>query len=504
MYRSGFGQALPLAAIASPPRSQKASSLGPFGFPLLATRLRSSVQVALSQDGVRQLLCPAGFGRIRLLQPRSSADASYVKERRWNALTIGLGSAAMIAALGMAAVYGAVLRRIATNAFGATGDFLPFYSAGYMVRTGQVSSLYDPATLELVQRQLYPGSFDEALGYTLPVFVAWAFAPVSLLPFTASFFLFMGALGTLLAAITYTFRQYLADVPQLPRSVFLGCAAFGMPTIASIVFGQVDLIVLSGLTAGYLLLQNGRPRAAGLALCLMLVKPHMLFGVGLLLLMRREWRTVSTLAVVGIPLLVLPPLLSAPDALIDNVKILASYPGADKELAVNATVMPNWRGFMLSATNGTNMLLWLPGHAVIAVGVVIAAYASWRRHRDLDRTYAIAAILPIIVSPHLHTQSLVLLLLPAAILLRAYFRAGRSTAREMPAVNALLFVYASAFFLSITAIQGLSLGIFPVLALYLVVLRRWPESDEGALTARTPAHKPGARRMRRLADKSYA
>jgi hypothetical protein len=118
----------------------------------------------------------------------------------------------------------------------------------------------------------------------------------------------------------------------------------------------------------------------------------------------------------GDGLLALPALLSAPGALIDNVKILASYPGADTELAVNASVMPNWRGFILSLTNSNSMLLWLPGHALIAFGAIVAAFVCWRNARNLDKAYAIAATLPLVVSPHLHTQSLVLLLLPGAII----------------------------------------------------------------------------------------
>jgi len=148
-----------------------------------------------------------------------------------------------------------------------------------------------------------PATSTKVLGYTLPVFVAWRFAPLSLLPFTCSFFLYMGAMTVLLAAIVVTLRRYLAVVPALPRNVLLACAAFSMPSVASIVSGQVDLIALAGLTAGYLLLQDNRPGSAGLALCLTLVKPHMLLGVGLLLLVRRECRALATLAAVGVPLL---------------------------------------------------------------------------------------------------------------------------------------------------------------------------------------------------------
>lgn len=379
----------------------------------------------------------------------------------------------MISAAGIAAIYGAVLHRIGSNAYGATGDFLSFYGAGYLVRTGQASSLYDPAALNWVQRALYPGDFDEAIGYPLPVFVAWGFTPLSTLPFTTSFFVFMAAMSVLLAAIVVTFRQYLANVPPVPRNLFLFCAAFGMPSIASIVFGQVDLIALAGLVLAYLSLREGRPRMAGLALCLVLVKPHMLAGAGLLLLVRREWTALGTLAVAGIPLLVLPALLSAPEALIDNLRIIASYPGADKELAVNAAVMPNWRGFVVSITNSDNIAFWLPGVLIIAP---VAIAAAVRRFRDggLDQAFAVAAMLPLLISPHAHTQNLVLLLLPGAILLETYLGEGAPAPRQLRAANLLLLAYTLAFALPIGAIMGLSLGFVPVLGMFWMITMRWP------------------------------
>jgi hypothetical protein len=386
-----------------------------------------------------------------------------------------LGAAAMVAALGIAAIYSGVLWRIATNGYGSTGDFLSFYAAGFLVRTGQAAHLYDPATIDRVQRQLYPGGFDEAIGYPLPVFVALLFAPLSKIPFTVSFFLFMGAMTAVLGGVLFTLRRYLSGLPALPRNVFLACAAFAMPSVASIVFGQVDLLPLAGLTAGYLLLRSRRPELAGLALCLVLFKPHLLIGAVLLLLVRREWRAIGALAAAGIPLLVLPALLTAPRALIENVKIIASYPGADKALAVNAAVMPNWRGFVVSATNSNDIQFWLPGFALIATAALAAAVWRWRGSANFDQSYAIATLLPLFVSPHVHTQNLVLLLLPAAIALRAYLSESASIDRQMRAVNALLFAYTALFVLPLLAILGLSLTIFPMLATYAAVLTRWPE-----------------------------
>jgi hypothetical protein len=430
-------------------------------------------------------------GGSRLHEPASAVEASYMR-RSWSVSTLLLGGISLAAAAAMAAIYGTVLFRIATNAYGSTGDFLSFYAAGFLVRTGRAAHLYDPSTIEWAQRRLYPGGFDEAIGYPLPVFVALLFAPLSMLPFTASFFLFMGAMAGVLTIVLIVLRRYLADVPPLPRNVFLLCAAISMPSVASIVFGQVDLLPLTGLTGGYLLLRSNRPRSAGIALCLALFKPHLILGAALVLLVRREWRALQTLAAVGIPLLVLPALFTAPSALIDNLKIIASYPGSDRALSVNAAVMPNWRGFMVSATNSNELWYWLPGLALIASVALSSALYRWRS-AGFDQSYAIATLLPLYLSPHVHTQNLVLLILPAAILLRAYLAESDTKSRRLQAVNALLAAYVILFILPIVAIIGLSLTVFPMLGLYAAVVTRWPLAASETQVARNASNDAEAR-----------
>jgi hypothetical protein len=387
------------------------------------------------------------------------------------------GTAALLAALSMAVIFGAVISRIATNAYGATGDFLSFYAAGYIVRSGLGEKLYDPEMLESAQRYLYPGGFEHPIGYPLPVFVAWVFAAFSLLPFTASFFLWMAVCVALLVAVLFVLARELRDVPSLPRRAFLLLAATSMPAITTVVFGQVDSIVLAGLLGGYLGLRSNRPDIAGLALCAVLVKPHFLAGVGLLLLLRGEWRTVRTLTLIGVPLLIVPALLTSPNTVLGIFTLVASYPGADDNLSVNAEMMANWRGFVVSATNSNSVLYWLPGQALIAIGALAIAVPRWRASGggpSFDRAYSLAVLLPLLISPHLHTQSLALLLVPAALWLRGALDATASEARQQAYLAAMLAAYAALFFLPFFAIQGLSLTVFLVLCAYMATAYRWP------------------------------
>jgi hypothetical protein len=197
------------------------------------------------------------------------------------------------------------------------------------------------------------------------------------------------------------------------------------------------------------------------------------------------------LTAAGLALLVIPALLSAPVSLIENVRILASYPGSDTALSVNAWSMPNWRGFVVSATNNEAVWLWMPGFLLIATAALGSAVWRWRHVPDFAQSYAIAVTLPLLVTPHLHIQSFVLLLLSGAIVLRGRLEASTSVRRETRAINVILLTYVAAFWLPFFAIQGLSLTVFPLLALYGALVLRWPlhvaEEEKSRASSETAA-----------------
>jgi hypothetical protein len=392
---------------------------------------------------------------------------------------------ALLAFLATLVLAVAGMLRTVTASGGAGGDFLSFYAAGYIVRHGLTDGLYDAAVQSFVQRAVYPGDLQHATGYPLPLFAAWAFAPLSKLPFAAAFLLWAVVNVAMLATLIAALDRHLATVPRFPRRVFLAVFACSIPAIANIVFGQVDFIVFAAMFAAYLLLRDDRDALAGVVLAAVLLKPQFLLGVVPMLLLWRQWRTIGALAGAGGVLVVLPALLTDPGALAANARFVLHYPGAGDDLQVNAGLMSNLRGLIASVSGRDDTWLWLPPTAALAVAAFAVALPRWRLagHGRIaaDQAYALAVMLPLLVSPHLHTQSLVLLFIPLAIALRGHFAPGDAAVREFAhqsaAVALLLALYAVMFGLWLSTTLGFAPMVLLVAAAFAACAYRWPHPE---------------------------
>jgi hypothetical protein len=378
---------------------------------------------------------------------------------------------------------------VLTATGGAGGDFLSFYAAGHLVRTN-AGSLYDVAVQAAAQRALYPGTLEHATGYPLPVFAAWLFAPLSALPFAAAYAVWTAINLALLAAIVAVLARELRGLPALPRRAFLAAVATSMPVVANIVFGQVDFIILAAMLGAWILLRDGRSGWAGVVLAAVLLKPQFLIGVLPMLLLARQWRALAALCGMGSALLVLPALLTGPELLANNVRYLAHYPGAGSDLQVNAAMMSNWRGLVVSVTGNDNTWLWAPGLAVIAFVALALCVSPWRKGSGTasPQAYALAVMLPLLVSPHLHTQSLALLFVPVALALRGRYgsAATRNAEEDQRVASMLLGLHATLFACWLSTALGFAPSVLLLGGLFGVVRLQWPRVQAAAGASQLP------------------
>ena len=372
---------------------------------------------------------------------------------------------------------------------GRNTDWTAFYAAGEIVRSGDADQLFDLQFQEDTQQRLF-GQDAEFHGFPYPAFVAYAMAPVSSLNYRLSYTLwFFVNLGVLLSLIV-AMRSHIRLMRQRDRLLWLAVTGVSAPVVAVLGQGQLDLIILASMLGCMTLISKDRPMMAGVVLAVAVAKPHFVAPVLILLALRGEWRSLAAFSCLGGALLLLPLALANPQAFLDQTSVWWSFASTTHDSSVNAPMMVNLRGTISSINGGAGALVWgLP----LAIAGLAALLLSIRRWRDPATTnaqaWALALALPTVYSPHLHFQSLVLLLAGITLFVRVAVDIGDAKAPDRlimlhPALQILWFV------------SSVSIGLvsFVVLATFGMFLWRWPG------VARTPALRDQGRVQDRYRD----
>ena len=183
-------------------------------------------------------------------------------------------------------------------------DFVEYWAAGSLNLAGQ--NPYDPALILAVERSAgYTG--DRALMMLNPPPVLTLVMPFSLLPYRQAAVLWL-LLNTAILVWSCTILWDLAGAPRHKRWVAYICGAVFVPTLMTLLLGQISIVLLLGLALFLRFVRDGRMIAAGAATTLLLVKPHIVYLVGVALiawwLRHRDWRVILGVALGGIGVLV--------------------------------------------------------------------------------------------------------------------------------------------------------------------------------------------------------
>ena len=302
-------------------------------------------------------------------------------------------------------------------------DFRQLYSAGYMLRTGQGSHLYDYRATVAYEEQL-AGTTGARLPYNHPAYEALIFAPLSLLSYRQAFLLFFLFNVVIL---TVSFRLLLPPAewitslwPHLPIGLFAGF----LPVGVCLIQGQDSIIMLALVAGSYVLAQRGRDGIAGSLLALSLFKFQFIVPVVLLFAARRRWKLLGGFFVAMLVLVVISLFIAGLDSLQAYPKYLASMSAGLRSEAQRQTYgiypekMSNIRGLfylifgswlplstlqILTVSSSVLILLWaartnLPLETAVVVGFLVSYHAPIH-----DAVILLLALmkLPRRVSPHL-------------------------------------------------------------------------------------------------------
>lgn len=331
-------------------------------------------------------------------------------------------------------------------------DLLQYYAAGRMVAMGQADHLYDQSQFRSLQDAIAREVRQKLNTYDslYPPTVGLVFAPLSQIPYAWAVWVSRCLqLFGLLIGLGLLFGQ-LNTPPLHMLAAVLGVAAF-LPLWVNFGLNQIAGLWFFLFSLGLVLYQKERRFAAGLVLSLLALKPQLVVGSGFWLLIRRDGRALSGMALGGLGQLALTAMILGPGVPGDYLQNL----GTIAQIVENIHFAPSFQhgiGGTLSEHFGLGQSPW----PLVAQGLagLIGGYCLWRicrrRGGNLDSIELSAVVLfSLLLSPHLLTYDLTLLLIPILCLWLGD-RGSRAAA-----VGRMLFVTVSVF--SLFAIWRFSL-----------------------------------------------
>ena len=356
-------------------------------------------------------------------------------------------------------------------------DFVHFYVTGSLVHEGRWEQLYDARAQFERASTVAPGSPDTVFIPIESPQTALLFAPLAAYPYPVALALWLAAI-LLLYALCCVMLWTLCDALHVHRFIVVtSCAAF--PGLYSVVLhGQLSCLALACVTVALVALRRGRPLIAGLALGMLVFKPHWVVAAGAVFLFAREWRVVAGIVFGAVGQLALT-------SLVVGSQVMTAYGQALRSLPRIADMLEPRPGDSLRSL----FKLFVPSPTVgmFALATVFVVSTIWRSRASVEIRHAALVLALVLISPHVGPYDLVLLA-PVYFLL-ANWLAGA------PDVNhgAVLVGLLSASFIAplcggLPAIIRIQLSVSAMAALLILLWRIVSERERSARVMPAPSH----------------
>ncbi len=307
-------------------------------------------------------------------------------------------------------------------------DFAAFYSAGKLVASGQGHRLFHPGDLTAMQHSWVTLPEGHVLPYLNPPFFAAIVAPLTWLPFGHAYQAWTLFNAAMLALCCWLLWRTAAPLDRRWRIAIVAGFLTLQPVTYAVRQGQFSLILVASLAGAHLLLRQGRDRAAGVALALLLIKPELLVPIAALLAWKRRRAVFATL----LPLTFVA--VAASIAIVGPAEA-ARYPSYVWEIAGRDGIgtftpgMFGWNGLLGSTFGqrhaGAEALAHVP-LSLIALAATAALWRGpWRRDDGAFAACWLALVLAtVLADAHLYLQDTILVA-PAAVAFAAAQEGGR-------------------------------------------------------------------------------
>ena len=286
--------------------------------------------------------------------------------------------------------------------FDARGhDFLSFYTGSTLVRRASVEDLYDQELQFRTQQELVPTN-SELVPFIRPLYYALLLAPLSLLPFEAAFWAWLG-LQTVVLFLCWGWAARKFS----PDALIFGAMYF--PTAVGITHAQDSSFMLAIAIGAYALEERGRSFWSGVVLGLGLIKFHLFLLVPLVILFHRRYRMLFGFMATGLVGALTFIVLVGWQGVARYATLLSS--GELRWLSPAPEMMINLRG-VAANIGGNSKVFW-----VILMGLTVGLVVIAIRGAPFWRWLSAAITGSVLVVPHGYAYDGAILLLPVWILL---------------------------------------------------------------------------------------
>lgn len=330
------------------------------------------------------------------------------------------------------------------------GDFLHEWLGGFIVRTGNADRLYEPAYSIAVQHNPAIVGFefrtDRYMPIVYPPFYYLLVSPFSAFSFWTGTWVWIGfVLSWFVGFVIVAWRLLRAPPDSGPQDttvvsqrrlriaalLALPAAVLFPPFAENLISAQKGTLLLLLLTSTLFLLERGHSLAAGIVFGLLGFKPQLAIAIPAMMLLRGQFRFVAgvatTLAVYTSISLILSLKASA-----DYVVFLTN---AAEYIRAQPAYLNRLHGvyafFTLLAGEPTLLVRIATVVGLTAVGVALLCLFRGSVEPGSARfrlQYSGAIVATLLVTPHLLSYDLMLLLLPFALVASGYLR-GREPER---------------------------------------------------------------------------
>ncbi len=325
-------------------------------------------------------------------------------------------------------------------------DYLAFYMAGDMVRTGRGADLY-----KLHSQQEYQRTFMKPINpqwsglclYVNPPHYAWLMSFLTRWSYGPSFLSWillslLGFAGTVFLWRSWVFREEFSLVVAL---------AICMPAwFQALAGGQNSFFSLLIFTGFCWLLMKGRDFAAGLVLSLLAFKFQFLIVPLLVLTVKFRWRVLAGFFLGGFFTLIVTYVVLGPGVIHQYLTFASSLGNLMQQKGFDAFKQHSWHGFFQLLGAG-----WLSPAGIriltgiFSFGTVLLLIPIFRKPWDIKSTdfplqLAALMVVTLVTSPHLFHYDMLLLTLPAVLWFRT-FRLDPKPAFDEPIKTLLAFEF---------------------------------------------------------------